>query len=148
MTIATIASGMNSGQVDLADAYVLVIEDNPDNLLVVMDLLRLIGVRYINARASGRQGFKLAETLPRVDLILLDIQLPYEDGYAVLRAIREHQKLRTAKVVAVTANVLPVDEQKAREAGFDGFIGKPLDFDRFPRQVEAILRGETIWQAQ
>ena len=79
---------IQSGGVAPNDAYVLVIEDNPDNLLVATDLLRLVGVRYINARASGRQGIKLAETMPRVDLILLDIQLPNEDGYVVLQNIR------------------------------------------------------------
>lgn len=130
------------------DAYVLVIEDNADNLLVATDLLRLTGVKYINSRASGRQGIKLAETLPRVDLILLDIQLPYEDGYAVLKTIRAHPKLQNTRVVAVTANVLPPDEQQARNAGFDGFIGKPLNFDRFPQQIRAILRGEEVWQTR
>jgi CheY-like chemotaxis protein len=80
-----------------ADAHVLVIEDNPDNVLVVADLLRLIGVQYITARASGRQGIKPAESLPRVDLILLDIQLPYEDGYQVLQAIRTHPKLQNTQ---------------------------------------------------
>ncbi len=127
------------------DAYVLVIEDNADNLLVATDLLRMTGVKYINSRASGRQGIKLAETMPRVDLILLDIQLPYEDGYEVLQQIRAHEKLQNTLVVAMTANVLPQDEAKARAAGFDGFIGKPLDFDRFPRQIEALLKGEPIW---
>jgi two-component system, cell cycle response regulator DivK len=130
------------------EAHVLVIEDNPDNLLVVTDLLRMIGVKYINSRASGRQGIKLAETLPRVDLILLDIQLPYEDGYEVLRKIRAHPRLKHTCVVAVTANVLTQDEQKARQAGFDGFIGKPLDFDRFPQQIRSILNGEEVWKAR
>lgn len=128
------------------DAYVLVIEDNADNLLVATDLLRLTGVKYINSRASGMQGLKLAESLPRVDLILLDIQLPYEDGYAVLRRIRESPKLKNTRVVAVTANVLPQDERKAREAGFDGFIGKPLNFDLFPQQIQAVLRGDPVWR--
>jgi two-component system cell cycle response regulator DivK len=83
--------------------------------------------------------------MPRVDLILLDIQLPHEDGYVVLQHIRQHPKLRATKVVAVTANVLPADEQQARAAGFDGFIGKPLDFDRFPQQVLTILGGGEVW---
>ncbi len=130
------------------EAHVLVIEDNPDNLMVATDLLRMLGVKYINSRASGRQGIKLAESLPQVDLILLDIQLPHEDGYEVLRNIRNHPKLQHTRVVAVTANVLPQDEAKARAAGFDGFIGKPLDFDRFPLQIEAILRGEEVWKAR
>lgn len=132
----------------LEDAHVLVIEDNADNLMVVMDLLRMIGVKYVNSRASGRQGIKLAETMNRVDLILLDIQLPHEDGYQVLKKIRVHPKLKNTLVVAVTANVLPQDEAKARNAGFNGFIGKPLDFDRFPQQIKSILSGEEIWRAR
>jgi two-component system cell cycle response regulator DivK len=127
------------------EAYILVIEDDPNNLMVTTDLLRMVGVKYINARASGWQGLKLAETMPRVDLILLDIQLPREDGYAVLRQIRTHPKLQQTRVVAVTANVLPHDEAKVRAAGFDGMIGKPLDFDRFPQQIGAILADEAIW---
>jgi two-component system, cell cycle response regulator DivK len=128
-----------------AEAYILLIEDDPNNLMVATDLLRMVGVKYINSRASGWQGLKLAETLPQVDLILLDIQLPREDGYAVLEHIRKHPKLSATRVVAVTANVLPQDEVKARAAGFDGFIGKPLDFDRFPQQIRALLAGEPVW---
>ncbi len=128
------------------EAYVLVIEDDPNNLMIATDLLRMVGVQYINSRASGRQGLKLAETMPRVDLILLDIQLPYEDGYQVLKQIRENPKYQDTIVVAVTANVLPQDENKAREAGFDGFIGKPLDFDLFPNQIRALLNGEDVWK--
>jgi len=127
------------------EAYILVIEDDPNNLMVAMDFLMLLGVKYANARASGRQGLKLAESLPRVDVILLDIQLPREDGYAVLATIRTTPKLKNTLVVAMTANVLPQDEARARAAGFDGFIGKPLDFDRFPQQITALLEGEAVW---
>ena len=127
------------------EAYVLVIEDDSNNLMVVTDLLRMIGIKYINARASGRMGIKLAETLPRLDLILLDIQLPYENGYVVLEHIRQHPKLKDIRVIAVTSNVLPEDMAKARRAGFDGFIGKPLDFDRFPKQILTVLQGNSVW---
>ena len=127
------------------EAYVLVIEDDANNLMVATDLLRMVGIKYINARASGRLGIKMAEIMPRVDLILLDIQLPYEDGYSVLRQIRMHPQLKDTRVLAVTANVLPQDEARARAAGFDGFIGKPLDFDRFPQQILAVLEGQEVW---
>ena len=127
------------------EAYILVIEDDANNLMVTTDLLRMVGVKYINARASGWQGLKLAETMPKVDLILLDIQLPREDGYTVLRQIRANPKLQDTRVVGVTANVLPHDEAKVRAAGFDGMIGKPLDFDRFPQQIQAILSNQPIW---
>src|SRR5215211_8424212 len=92
------------------EAYVLVIEDDPNNLMIVTDLLRMIGIKYVNARASGRMAIKLAETLPQVDLILLDIQLPYENGYTVLENLRQHPKLRDTRVIAVTSNVLPQDQ--------------------------------------
>jgi two-component system cell cycle response regulator DivK len=131
--------------IESKEAYVLVIEDDPSNLMVITDLLRLVGVRYINSRASGWQGIKLAESLSRLDLILLDIQLPREDGYTILEQIRSHPKLKATKVVAVTANVMPQDEARARAAGFDGFIGKPLDFDRFPQQIQGLLQGEEVW---
>ena len=127
------------------EAYVLVIEDDANNVLITTELLRMIGVKYINARASGWQGLKLAESMAQVDLILLDIQLPHEDGYTVLERIRTSPKLKDTCVVAVTANVLPQDEARARAAGFDGFIGKPLDFDRFPQQILTLLSGEPVW---
>jgi len=57
------------------DAYVLVIEDDANNLMITVDLLCMMGIRYVNARASGRQALKLIETVTRVDLVLLDIRL-------------------------------------------------------------------------
>lgn len=131
------------------DASVIVVEDNADNLFILVDILREdIGVKYCNARASGRQFFKLMETNPslQVDLVLLDIQIPNEDGYAVLRQIRTNPRLQNATVVAVTANVMPQDVAHAREAGFDGFIGKPIEADRFPSQIKRILDGEAVWE--
>lgn len=127
------------------NAYVLIIEDNPNNLMIATEYMRMVGVKYLNSRASGRQALKLAETLPQLDLVLLDIQLPYEDGYAILERIRANPKFKQTRVVAVTANVLPEDEARARAAGFDGFIGKPLDINRFPEQIQAVLRGQPVW---
>jgi len=127
------------------EASVLIIEDDANNLLILTSLLRLIGVKHIHGHASGRQGLEFAERLDQVDLILLDIQLPDEDGYIVLERIRANPKLHAVRVVAVTANVLPHDEARARAAGFDGFIGKPLSFERFPQQIRTLLNGESVW---
>jgi two-component system cell cycle response regulator DivK len=131
------------------EATVIVVEDNPDNLFIVMDILKAdVGVKYCNARASGVQLFKLLEANPAmpIDLILLDIQIPYEDGYTVLRRLRERDRFAATTVVAVTANVMPQDVARAREAGFDGFIGKPIDSDRFPTQILRVLEGEQVWE--
>jgi two-component system, cell cycle response regulator DivK len=131
------------------EANILVIEDDTNNQQIIADLLSMAGVKHIHVQSSGWQGLKYArERMQRIDLVLLDIQLPAEDGYGVLRRIRESPRFNNTRVVAVTSNVLPQDVVRARAAGFDGFIGKPLDFDRFPLQIHAILRGEAIWMRQ
>jgi two-component system cell cycle response regulator DivK len=131
------------------DAVVIVVEDNPDNLFIVEILLREdLRVKYYNGRASGRQFFKLLESKPTMnpDLILLDIQLPYEDGYAVFEKMRGVPQLANARVVAVTANVMPNDIARAQSMGFNGLIGKPIDRHRFPIQITRILNGEEVWE--
>jgi len=135
--------------IDPQQAQVLVVEDNADNLFIATDLLQLVlKVRYCNARASGRQLFKLLESMPTLqpDLILLDIQIPHEDGYTVLQQIRKHPRLQDTVVVAVTANFMPQDVERARAAGFNGFIGKPISSRRFPQQIERVLAGDAVWE--
>ena len=131
------------------DAVVLVVEDNPDNLYIAMDLLlEEVGVAACEGFSSGKACLAYLHTQPppRVDLILLDIQIPHEDGYEVLKKIRDVPDLASTTVVALTANVMPQDVDRARAAGFDGFIGKPIDSDRFPVQIERVLAGESVWE--
>jgi two-component system, cell cycle response regulator DivK len=128
------------------DAHILVVEDDPNNLIVVTEFLDILGVKEVQTSVTGMQGLRIAESMPQLDLILLDIQLPEEDGYTILGHIRANSKLQGVRVIAVTANVLPQDEARARAAGFDGFIGKPLDFGRFLLQIETLLQGEEVWR--
>ncbi|MFQ5611655.1 MAG: response regulator [Anaerolineae bacterium] len=127
------------------DAYVLVVEDNLQNLVLVARLLAFIGVRRYEWKASGWQVLEFADTMPRVDLVLMDIHLPYEDGYEALARLRSNPKFEKTRVVAITADANPASREKARRAGFDGFLGKPIDPDRFPDQIRAILQGEEVW---
>jgi two-component system, cell cycle response regulator DivK len=130
-----------------AEAAALIVEDNPDNLFIAIELLRRAGVSYYNGSPSGRQLFELLETIDRpIDLILLDLQIPEQDGYTILKLIRATPRLRGTRVVALTANVMADDLAKARAAGFDGLIGKPINKLRFARQIERILQGEAIWE--
>jgi two-component system cell cycle response regulator DivK len=76
----------------------------------------------------------------------MDIRLPYEDGYGALRKIRASPALKDTLVVAVTAEASVEQMTKARTAGFDGFLAKPLDMDRFPDQIRRILAGEAVWE--
>lgn len=135
--------------IPIEQAVVIVVEDNADNLFIAQQLVRRAGARYVNGRASGRQFFKLLESYPDspIHLVLLDIQIPHEDGYTILQQIRATPRLAQTRVVAVTANVMPQDLARAKEAGFDGFLGKPLTPERFPQQLARIIAGEAVWEA-
>ncbi|HXF68606.1 MAG TPA: response regulator [Thermoflexus sp.] len=131
--------------VDPKEATILVVEDNLQNFVLITRLLGYLGVRDIQWKASGWQVLEFAGQLPHIDLILLDIHLPYEDGYEVLRQIRADPRFRGTRVVAVSAEATEDNMRRAREAGFDGFIGKPIDPDAFPDQIRRILAGEGVW---
>ncbi len=131
--------------IDPKDAYVLVVEDNLQNLVLIARLLAFIGVRRYEWKASGWQVLEFADTMPRVDLVLMDLHLPYEDGYDALAKLRSDSHFANTRVVAVTADANPASMEKARNAGFDGFLGKPIDPDKFPDQIIDILQGKSIW---
>jgi len=128
------------------DATILVVEDNVQNFVLITRLLAFLGVKKCEWKASGWQVLEFAETLPHIDLILMDIFLPEEDGYQVHDKLRAHPRFRDTLIVAVTADVSADNMERARSAGFDGFIGKPIDPDRFPGQIRRILQGEEVWE--
>jgi two-component system cell cycle response regulator DivK len=128
------------------DSTVLVVEDNVSNFVLVARMLAYMGVPRCEWKTSGWQVVEYADILPRVDLILMDLRLPYEDGYTALRKIRSSPRLKDTIVVAVTAEANDEQMVKAREAGFDGFLGKPLDPDRFPDQIRRLLHGDAVWE--
>jgi two-component system cell cycle response regulator DivK len=132
--------------VEPQSAYILVVEDNLNNFLLITRLLAFLGVKQCEWKASGWQVLEFADSLPRVDLILMDIHLPEEDGYQALAKLRAHDKFKDTKIVAVTAEATDNNLQRARKAGFNGFIGKPLNPDRFPDQIKEILQGEEVWE--
>ena len=128
------------------DATILVVEDNVQNFVLITRLLAFLGVEKCEWKASGWQVLEFAETLPHIDLILMDIFLPEEDGYQVHDKLRAHPRFRDTLIVAVTADVSADNMERARSAGFDGFIGKPIDPDRFPGQIRRILQGVEVWE--
>jgi two-component system cell cycle response regulator DivK len=125
------------------DAVVLVVEDNVSNFVLIARMLGFLGI-HCEWKTSGYEVVEYADTLPKVDLILMDIRLPYEDGYSALRKIRQSLRLKEVPVIAVTAEASLEQMNKARQSGFDGFLGKPLDPDRFPDQIQRILSGSPV----
>lgn len=126
-------------------ATVLVVEDNVANFVLVARLLGYMGL-HCEWKTSGYEVAEFADNLPKLDLILMDIRLPYEDGYSALHKIRSSQSLKDSLVVAITAEASAEQMRRARESGFDGFLGKPIDPDRFPDQIRRILSGEPVWE--
>lgn len=127
------------------DAAVLVVEDNVSNFVLIARMLGYLGI-HCEWKTSGYEVVEYADTLPRLDLILMDIRLPYEDGYGALKKIRASERFKSVPIIAVTAEASLEQMNKAKDSGFDGFLGKPLDPDRFPDQIRRILSGEPVWE--
>jgi len=127
------------------DCTVLVVEDNVSSFVLIARLLGYLGI-HCEWKTSGYEVVEYADTLPRVDLILMDIRLPYEDGFGALKKIRASERLKQVPIIAVTAEASIEQMNKARDSGFDGFLGKPLDPDRFPDQIRNILAGDSVWE--
>lgn len=131
--------------VDPADAHILVVEDNVSNFVLIARLLAFMGVQKCEWKTTGWGVVDFANTMQRIDLVLMDLRLPHEDGYEALNQIRADENLKDTLVVVVTAHGSGEEMKRAREAGFDGFLVKPLDADQFPEQIKQILKGEPIW---
>jgi len=119
----------------VSEGRILVVEDNPKNLKLVRDVLTYAGYEVIEA-TSGEDGVRLAAELGP-DLILMDLQLPGIDGAEALRQIRATET--AVPVVAVTAFAMNNDRTRAFEAGFDGYVEKPISVRALPQQVSDFL---------
>jgi two-component system cell cycle response regulator DivK len=118
---------------------ILCIEDNPDNMILVQRALESRGYRLLKA-TRGLEGVAAAESEP-VDLILLDINLPDIDGYEVARRLRSSGKhgLSSTPIIAITANALKGDAEKALDAGCDVYMAKPINIRELWARVEAFV---------
>lgn len=118
---------------------ILVVEDNERNLKLLRDVLEYAGYDVRVAR-TGEDGVTLAVKEPP-DLVLMDLQLPGIDGMEALRQLRESPRTADIPVVAVTAQAMKQDRERALDAGFDGYVEKPISVRAFPDQVRRFLSG-------
>ena len=116
---------------------ILIVEDNDKNMKLVRDVLQAKGYRTIEA-VTGEDGVRLArERLP--GLVLMDIQLPGISGIDALRQLRADPATAAIPVIAVTASVMASDRRNIVDAGFDGYVGKPLNLKEFLDAVRNAL---------
>jgi two-component system, cell cycle response regulator DivK len=116
---------------------ILVVEDNERNLKLLRDVLEYAGYDVRVAR-TAEDGISLAASEPP-DLVLMDLQLPGIDGLEALRRLRQSSRTADIPVVAVTAQAMKQDRERALEAGFNGYIEKPISVRAFPDQVRSFL---------
>ncbi|MBI3007501.1 MAG: response regulator [candidate division NC10 bacterium] len=116
---------------------VLVVEDNPVNLELAAELLEQEGCQVL-AAASAEAGLRLA-LAERPDLVLMDMQLPGLSGYEATRQLKANPATAAIPVVALTAFAMRGDDRKARDAGCDGYLTKPLDTDAFSETLRRFL---------
>lgn len=123
----------------MSGARILVVEDNPLNLKLVRDVLDAAGYDVVSA-TSGEEGLRAAAELPPA-LVLMDLQLPGIDGTETMRRLRGGTLDPAVPIVAVTASAMNEDHERARRAGFDGYLEKPISVRGLVGQVETFLRG-------
>jgi two-component system cell cycle response regulator DivK len=118
---------------------ILYIEDNPDNMMLVQRALEARGYNLLKS-VNGLDGVATAER-EQIDLILLDINLPDMDGYEVARRLRSSAKNELARIpiIAITANALKGDAERALDAGCDVYMSKPINIRELWARVEAFV---------
>jgi len=120
-------------------ATILVVDDNSTNRKLVSDVLGFDGYRILQASDAEVAQEIIRNTPP--DLILMDIALPGMDGLTLTRLLKTSDATRHIVIVALTAFAMKGDDAKAREAGCDGYITKPIDTRTLPDAVAGYLRG-------
>ncbi len=124
-------------------SLVLIVEDNGKNLKLVRDILQVKGYETVEA-TTGEDGIRVAtERIP--DLVLMDIQLPGMNGIDALHALRARTATANIPVIAVTASVMQQDRKLIMDAGFDAYVGKPINLREFLDAVRhALERGSDL----
>jgi CheY-like chemotaxis protein len=117
---------------------ILVVDDNPTNLRLAVDILEFAGYEVLRA-ANAEQAEDVVRGTP-VDLILMDIQMPGMDGLTLTMKLKADARAKHIPIVAVTSFAMKGDEERARRAGCDGYIAKPIDTRALPTQVAEYLR--------
>jgi len=121
----------------MANELILIVEDNEKNRKLARDILQVKGYRTIEAE-TAETGLEMAPK-ENPDLVLMDIQLPGMNGIQALKKLRANEATRAIPVLAFTASVMPQDRREIMDAGFDGFVAKPVNLKEFIAAIAKAL---------
>ncbi len=123
--------------------HALIIDDNQKNAVVLATMLtdeNITSTQLLNPYDLE----SLLDTLHDVAVVFLDLEMPGLDGYDVLKKLKANERFKSIPIVAYTVHISEI--HAALQSGFNGFLGKPLNADKFPQQIARILRGEPVWE--
>ena len=124
----------------MPDYTVLIVEDNPNNRMIMRDMMEVQGHRTLEA-VDGPAGLDMA-LKHKPDLILMDVQLPGMDGYEVTRRLKAHDDTKAIPIIAVTSFAMKGEEDRARQAGCDAYLSKPIDIHKLVETVQKFLNAK------
>jgi two-component system cell cycle response regulator DivK len=122
---------------------ILIIEDDETSVFVLQNLLEQVGI-VAKVILHSPTIFDEIRAVSDIDVIFLDLEMPFLNGYEILTSIKSLPKFQNIPVIAYTTHTSHMSE--ARVAGFNGFLGKPLNRQRFASQIARILQGEDVWE--
>jgi two-component system cell cycle response regulator DivK len=127
----------------MAKPHVLIIDDEPLNIAVLGILLAQAGAEY-TALESSKGLWEIADSLAHVDIIFLDLELRNDNGFDVLKEIKADGRFSQVPIAACTVHLNAIE--RARQDGFDSFLGKPLSTQKFADQLRRMLDGKQVWE--
>jgi CheY-like chemotaxis protein len=122
----------------MAGENILIIEDNPMNMELATDLLKVSGYDVMQAE-TAEQGIMMAQN-QKPDLIIMDIGLPVMDGLSAIEILKKDDKTKNIPILALTSYAMKGDREKILGAGCEGYLAKPIDTRKFADEVKAILK--------
>jgi two-component system, cell cycle response regulator DivK len=116
---------------------ILVIEDNPDNMTLIVDVLTSLNYDVLQA-TDGQRGVEMVDE-ERPDLVLMDLSLPKMDGWTATRKLKAEHDLQAIPIIALTAHAMVGDRERAIEAGCDDYVSKPINLQELAAKLKKFL---------
>jgi two-component system, cell cycle response regulator DivK len=116
---------------------ILVVEDNPDNMTLIVDVLTSLNYEVLQA-TDGQRGVEIVDE-ERPDLVLMDLSLPKMDGWTATRTLKAEHDLKEIPIIALTAHAMVGDRERAMEAGCDDYVSKPINLQELATKLKKFL---------